>query len=63
MTTDLLPINLIPADDNLYATVQDLPALAAQPFPIGTESNLPIALPTCPSDQVATPTDEMQCAA
>jgi hypothetical protein len=54
---------LDPRDDNLYATVQDLPALAAQPFPIGAESNRPVALPTCPPDQVATPTDEMQCAA
>ena len=56
---------LDPRDENLYATVQVIPAIAAQPLPItaSSESTL-VALPTCTSVQVATPESlDRPCAA
>jgi hypothetical protein len=54
-----------PRDENLYATVQLLPALARQPFPIQPAKDAkPVLLPTCTPVQKATPpADDLQCAA
>ena len=59
---------LDPKEDNLFATVQVIPALAGQPYPItGSGSGeSPASEPTCTADQrEATPSadDELPCAA
>jgi hypothetical protein len=59
---------LDPKDENLYATLQVIPALASQPFPIRSDSDAttPVALATCTPEQLeATPvTDaDLPCAA
>jgi hypothetical protein len=59
---------LDPKDENLFATLQVIPALAAQPFPIRADSTAatPVALPTCTPEQLeATPVTgaDLPCAA
>ena len=57
---------LDPRDENLYATVQAIPAIADHPFPVSVSGeSTPVALVTCTVEQLATPETDAQlpCAA
>jgi hypothetical protein len=55
---------LDPKDENLFATVQAIPALAAQPFPIMPKAQTPNTQATCTPEEVSgTPAVDLPCAA
>jgi hypothetical protein len=55
---------LDPKDENLFATVQAIPALAAQPFPIMPKVQTPNTQATCTPEEVSgTPAVDLPCAA
>lgn len=57
---------LEPRDDNLFASVQVIPAMTGQALPISASGeSTPVALPTCTADQLASPPvdAELPCAA